>query len=98
MDASIVAMSRGLPSDSVAILIVSTWPNRMEWSPETLIFGGATDGVEVFAGPRDIFAGAGAPSILTANPDATIPATARIGRNPREEKKMYASSGLGDVM
>jgi len=70
----------------------------MEWSPETLIFGGATKGPEVFAGPADIFAGAGAPSILTASPEATIPAIAKIGRNPREEKKMYASSGLGDVM
>jgi len=46
------------------------------------------DGVEVFAGPEDIFAGAGAPSILTAKPDATIPATAKTGKNPREEKKM----------
>jgi len=70
----------------------------MEWSPETLIFGRETEGREVFAGPADIFAGTGAPSILTANPDATIPANAKMGRNPREEKKMYASSGLGDVM
>jgi hypothetical protein len=53
--------------------------------------------VEVFTGPDDTFAGAGAPSILTAREDATIPATARIGRNPSEEKKMYASSGLSVV-
>ena len=91
-------MSRGLPSDSVAILMVSTCPILMEWSPETLIRGGATEGVEVFAGPADIFGGAGAPSILIASPEATIPAIAKIGRNPKEEKKMYASSGLGDVM
>jgi hypothetical protein len=46
------------------------------------------DGVEVFAGPEDILAGAGAPSILTAKVEATIPATAKIGRNPNDEKKM----------
>jgi hypothetical protein len=69
----------------------------MEWSPETLILGGAREGVEVFTGPDDIFACAGAPSILTAREDATIPATARIGRNPSEEKKRYARSGLSEV-
>ncbi len=90
-------MSRGFPSDSVAILIVSTWPSLIEWSPETLILGGATDGIEVFTGPDDNFAGEGAPSILAATDEATIPATAKTGKNPSEEKKRYARSGLGVV-
>src|SRR5260370_16280609 len=87
-------MSRGLPSASVAILIVSTWPSLMEWSPETLILGGAREGVEAFTGPDDIFACAGAPSILIARWDATIPPTARVGRNPMREKKGNARRGL----
>ena len=45
------------------------------------------EGVEVLTG-ADAFGGAGAPSILTATDEATIPATARMGKNPREEKKM----------
>src|SRR4029077_195763 len=81
------AISLGPPSDSVTIFTVWICPCLTECSPEKLILGGDT-GTEGAFGDVEVGFETGALSIRTASPEERIPATARIGRYARDEKKM----------
>src|ERR1700747_3314775 len=81
------AMSLGPPSDSVTIFTVWICPCLTECSPEKLILGGDTGEEGAFESVEVGF-WAGALSIRTASPEDSMPATARIGRYARDEKKM----------